>query len=87
MFSNKDMESNSNEINDWQSLVNRRVICSDGSQLGEVSSIQPEKLIVIDGSITVDKYLIPKASIKSFENGVVYLNESIEYARDVYKFE
>jgi hypothetical protein len=81
------MVSDSNRIDDWQSLVNKPVYASDGKQIGIVSSIQPEKLVVSYGPITPDKYLIPKSSIKTFDNGIVYLNEKSEYITSTYQFE
>jgi hypothetical protein len=59
--------------------VNKPVYASDGKQIGIVSSVQPEKLVVSYGPLTPDKYLIPKSSIKTFDNGIVYLNEKSEY--------
>jgi hypothetical protein len=74
-------------IDDWQMLVNKPVFTSDGMDVGVVSEIQPEKLIVTYGPITVDKYLIPKSSISTIENGVVYLNETGNFVKRNYKFE
>ncbi len=74
-------------IDDWQMLVNKPVFTSDGMDVGVVSEIQPEKLIVTYGPITVDKYLIPKSSISTVENGVVYLNETGDFVKRNYKFE
>ena len=48
-------------IDDWQALVNKPVFTSDGKDVGVVSQIQPEKLVVAYGPITPDKYLIPKS--------------------------
>lgn len=81
------MVSDSNRIDDWQSLVNKPVYSSDGKQIGIVSSVQPEKLVVSYGPVTPDKYLIPKSSIKTFDNGIVYLNEKSEYITSTYQFE
>jgi hypothetical protein len=81
------MVSDSNRIDDWQSLVNKPVYASDGKQIGIVSSVQPEKLVVSYGPLTPDKYLIPKSSIKTFDNGIVYLNEKSEYITSTYQFE
>jgi hypothetical protein len=81
------MVSDSNRIDDWQSLVNKPVYASDGKQIGIVSSVQPEKLVVSYGPVTPDKYLIPKSSIKTFDNGIVYLNEKSEYITSTYQFE
>lgn len=74
-------------IEDWQMLVNKPVFTSDGMDVGVVSEIQPEKLIVTSGPITVDKYIIPKSSISTIENGVVYLNETGDFVKRNYKFE
>lgn len=75
------------EIDDWQALVNKPVFTSDGKDVGVVSGVQPEKLIVTYGPITPDKYLIPKSSIDHVERGVVYLNESGSFVEDNYKYE
>jgi hypothetical protein len=75
------------EIDDWQSLVNKPVFTRDGMDVGVVSEIQPEKLIVTYGPITPDKYLIPKSSVTTIEKGVVYLSETGDLVKRNYKFE
>ena len=52
-------------VDDWQALVNKPVFTSDGKDVGVVSQIEPEKLIVPFGPITPEKYMIPKASVKN----------------------
>ena len=74
-------------IDDWQALVNKPVFTSDGKDVGVVSQIQPEKLIVSYGPITPDKYLIPKSSITGVEKGVVYLSETGSFVKRNYKYE
>jgi hypothetical protein len=74
-------------IEDWQALVNKPVFTSDGKDVGVVSQIQPEKLVVTYGPITPDKYLIPKSSITSIEKGVIYLNETGNFVERNYKYE
>jgi hypothetical protein len=74
-------------IDDWQALVNKPVFTKDGKDVGVVSQIQPEKLVVTYGPITPDKYIIPKSSVTSIENGVVYLSESGNFVEQNYKFE
>jgi hypothetical protein len=81
------MEGNSKGITDWQVLVNKPVYTSDGKEVGIVSSVEPEKLVVSYGPITPNKYLIPKPSIKNFDRGIVHLNESLDFVEDNYKFE
>lgn len=74
-------------IEDWQALVNKPVFTSDGKDVGVVSQVQPEKLVVTYGPITPDKYLIPKSSITSVEKGVIYLNETGNFVESNYKYE
>ena len=74
-------------IDDWQALVNKPVFTSDGKDVGVVSQIQPEKLVVAYGPITPDKYLIPKSSVASVEKGVVYLDEPGSFVKRNYKSE
>lgn len=74
-------------IDDWQALVNKPVFTSDGKDVGVVSQIQPEKLVVTYGPITPDKYLIPKSSVASIEKGVVYLGETGSFVEHNYKYE
>lgn len=64
------------ELDDWQALVNKPVFTSDGKDVGVVSQIQPEKIIVTYGPITPDKYVIRKSSVRNIEHGVVYLSET-----------
>lgn len=74
-------------IRDWQALVNKPVFTSDGKEVGVVSQIQPDRLIVSYGPITPDKYLIPKSSIKGIEKGVVYVSETGNFVERNYKYE
>lgn len=74
-------------IEDWQALVNKPVFTSDGKDVGVVSQIQPDKLIVTYGPITPDKYLIPKSAITNIEKGVIYLNETGNSVERNYKYE
>jgi sporulation protein YlmC with PRC-barrel domain len=74
-------------IDDWQALVNKPVFTSDGKDVGVVTQIQPDKLVVSYGPITPDKYLIPKLSVKSIERGVVYLDEDGSFVERNYKYE
>jgi hypothetical protein len=83
----EDTDANYNGISDWQALVNKPVIASDGQEVGIVRSIQPESLTVDYGPITPDHYLIPKLSVKNFENGVVHLKNDSKFVESQYKFE
>jgi hypothetical protein len=82
-----DTDANYSEIGDWQSLVNKPVISSDGQEVGIVRSIQPESLMVDYGPITPDHYLIPKSSVKNFENGVIHLKNDSKFVETQYRFE
>ena len=83
------MESNGNNIiiEDWQSLVNKPVYSSNGNDIGIVRSVQPEFLITSYGSITQDRYLIPKSSVQSIKNGIIYINEDSDFVEQNFKFE
>jgi rRNA processing protein Gar1 len=83
------MESNGNNliIEDWQSLVNKPIYSSNGNDIGIVRSVQPEFLITSYGSITQDRYLIPKSSVQSFKNGIIYINEDSDFVQQNFKFE
>lgn len=80
------MTSDSEWINELQNLVNKPVYASDGKQVGIVSSVQSEKIVVTSGPVSPDKFLIPKSSIKAFENGIVYLNSTSDFVTENYKF-
>jgi hypothetical protein len=82
-----DAGANYREIGDWQALVNKPVIASDGQEVGIVRSIQPESLMVDYGPITPDHYLIPKSSVKNFENGVIHIKNDSKFVDAQYKFE
>jgi hypothetical protein len=82
-----DTEANYSEIGDWQTLVNKPVIASDGQEVGIVRSTQPESLMVDYGPITPDHYLIPKSSVKNFENGVIHLKNDSKFVETQYRFE
>ena len=75
------------EPDDWQALVNKPVFTSDGKDVGVVSQIQPEKIIVTYGPITPDKYVIRKSSVRNIEHGVVYLSETGSFIEDNYRYE
>ena len=81
------MERENNEISDWQGLVNKPVYSSDKQEVGIVTAIQPQHLVVSFGPITPDKYLIPKSSIKNIERGIVNLNENTKFVEENYRFE
>jgi hypothetical protein len=81
------MNTDGNTIHDWQVLVNKPAFASDGKEVGVVSSIQPNDIIVSYGPVTPDKYHIPKSSIKNFTNGVLYLADTSEFIEKNYKFE
>jgi len=74
-------------VDDWQALVNKPVFTSDGKDVGVVSQVQPEKLVVSYGPITPDKYIIPKSLITNIEKGVVYLSETGNFVERNYKYE
>jgi hypothetical protein len=81
------MGDNIKGITDWEGLVNKPLLTSDGIEVGIISAVQPEKLVVSHGPVTPDKYIIPKSSIKMFEDGVVYIHENFELVDKNYKFE
>jgi sporulation protein YlmC with PRC-barrel domain len=74
-------------VEDWQSLVNKPVYSSNGKDIGIVKSIQPEFFITTFGSITKDKYLIPKTSLQSINNGIIYIKEDSDFVENNFKFE
>ena len=64
------MEENSKEITDWQALAKTSLSIVAMEKNQELFlQLQPEKLVVSTEPITPDKYLIPKSSIKNFDNG------------------
>ncbi|MDQ3838867.1 MAG: hypothetical protein M3297_06320 [Thermoproteota archaeon] len=81
------MDTRTNAINDWQTLVNKPVYANDGKEVGIVRSIQSENLVVDYGPLTSDHFLVPKTSVRDFENGIVYLNVSSQFVESNYKYE
>ena len=81
------MDTHTNEIDDWQALVNKPVYANDGREVGVVRSIQSENLMVDYGPITPDHFLVPKSSLKGFDHGVVHLNKDSKFVEDHYRFE
>lgn len=71
---------------DWQQSINNPVYTSDGKE-GFISSVQTDKIIVTSGPLAPDKFLVPKSSIHSFENGTVYLKEDSKFVSSNYQFE
>lgn len=74
-------------VEDWQSLVNKPVYSSNGKDIGIVKSIQPEFFITTVASITKDKFLIPKTSLQSINNGIIYIKEDSDFVENNFKFE
>jgi len=72
---------------DWQQSINNPVYTSDGKEIGFISSIQTDKIVVTSGPLAPDKFLVPKSSIHSFENGTVYLKEDSKFVSSNYQFE
>jgi rRNA processing protein Gar1 len=83
------METDKNKVivEDWQSIVNKPVYSSNGKDIGVVRSIQPESFISSFGPVTPDKYLIPKSSIQTIKNGIIYINEDYDYVEKNFKYE
>jgi hypothetical protein len=84
---NDGRSTGSDMIDDWQTLVNKPIIATDGQEIGIVRSIQAESLMVDYGPITPDHYLIPKSSVERFENGIIRLKEDSKFVEDRYRFE
>jgi len=74
-------------VEDWQSLVNKPVYSSNGKDIGIVQAIQPKFFITSFGSITKDRYLIPKASLQSINSGIIYIKEDSDFVEQNFKFE
>ena len=74
-------------IEDWQSLVNKPVYSSNGKDIGVVQTIQPEFFITSFGSISKERYLIPKTSLQSINSGIVYIKEDSDFVEQNFKFE
>ncbi|HZD36457.1 MAG TPA: hypothetical protein VE130_14735 [Nitrososphaeraceae archaeon] len=72
---------------DWQKCVNSPVYTVDGKEIGFVSSIQPDNLVVVSGPISPDKFLIPKSSVRGLEAGTVYLDSDSTFISNNYQFE
>jgi rRNA processing protein Gar1 len=72
---------------DWQQSINNPVYTSDGKEIGFISSVQTDKIVVTSGPLAPDKFLVPKSSISSFENGTVYLKEDSKFVSSNYQFE
>ena len=83
------MDSNRNNmiVEDWQSLVKKPLYSSNGKDIGIVRSVQPQFLITSFGSITQDRYLIPKTSVQSIKDGIIYINEDSDFVEQNFKFE
>jgi hypothetical protein len=75
------------KIEDWQALINKRVLSIDYKEIGVVSDVQPLHIIVNSGPVTPNKYYIPKNLVSKFENGIVYLSSSQEDVSDNHEFE
>lgn len=81
------MDSYQEDSFNWQELVNKPVYTVDRKSVGVLSSIQAEKFIVIASPVSPKKFLIPKSSIQSFQNGLVNIKEELDYVNKYYQFE
>lgn len=82
-----DSKRNNMIVEDWQSLVNKPLYSSNGKDIGIVRSVQPQFLITSFGSITQDRYLIPKTSVQSIKDGIIYINEDSDFVEQNFEFE
>jgi hypothetical protein len=57
---------------DWQKSINNPVYSVDGKEIGFVSSVQPDKIIITAGPLAPDKFLVPKSAINRFENLLLF---------------
>jgi sporulation protein YlmC with PRC-barrel domain len=74
-----DSKRNNMIVEDWQSLGNKPLYSRNGKDIGIVRSVQPQFLITSFGSITQDRYLIPKTSVQSIKDGIIYINEDSNF--------
>ena len=82
-----DSKRNNMIVEDWQSLVNKPLYSSNGKDIGIVRSVQPQFLITSFGSITQDRYLIPKTCVQSIKDGIIYIKEDSDLVEQTFKFE
>jgi rRNA processing protein Gar1 len=82
-----EIEKKNFTVEDWQALVNKPVYTSNGKDIGVVRSVQPQFIISSLGRVTEDKYLIPKTSVQTIENGIIYIKEDLDFAEKNFRIE
>ena len=82
-----EIEKKNFTVEDWQALVNKPVYTSNGKDIGVVRSVQPQFIISSLGRVTEDKYLIPKTSVQTIENGIIYIKEDSDGAEKNFRIE
>jgi hypothetical protein len=71
----------------WRESINKPVYTADGKEIGFVTSIQSDKIIVTSGPVSPDRFLIPKSVVRSLENGTIHLKEDSTLISSRYQFE
>lgn len=71
----------------WRESINKPVYTADRKEIGFVTSIQSDKIIVTSGPVSPDRFLILKSVVRSLENGTIYLKEDSTLISSRYQFE
>jgi hypothetical protein len=77
------MESN-NEF-EWNEIVTKPVITSDGKEIGKVDGLEDTEFIVKDGLIDPKYYRIPRNKVESYDDGKVRLTLSEDQVKSQFE--
>ena len=68
------MDSMSERIPNWESIVHKNARSSDGVDVGNVAEVDDKNLILIQGAVHENEYNIPHATVEEFDGAEVRLN-------------
>jgi hypothetical protein len=70
---------------DWNQIVTKPVITSDGKEIGKVDGLEDKEFVVKDGLIDPKFYRIPRNKVESYGDGKVKLALSEDQVKTQYE--
>ena len=70
---------------DWNEIVTKPVITSDGKEIGKVDGLEDNEFVVKDGLIDPKFYRIPRNKVEVYDDGKVKLALSEDQVKSQYE--
>ena len=64
----------SEPVVNWESIVHKNVRSKDGVDVGNVTEVDEQNLILVQGAISEKEYKLPHSSVDEFDGAEVRLN-------------